>query len=154
MTGDFRSVVLSGRTVSRALPLVHTIWPDVDARAWDSYSQTFLTPARQTKAGIVAICDSSDYLCGVLIYEVQADLQDGQLLTMPLFVAADLRNSTELIGNLLDVARQTARDLDCAALQVHLSPQQRAVRSRLKTLGLADRAEYLWERVGPIRSPH
>lgn len=154
MTGDFRSIALSGRRVSQALPLIQTTWPYVDARAWHGYSQFFLARLRQKEAGIIAICDAADYLCGVLVYEVRPDLRAGQILAVPLFVAADLQNSTALIANLLETVRQKARELRCTGLQIHLHQEQPALRSRLQALGLSDQAEYLWERVAPVRSAH
>lgn len=154
MIGDFRSVALSGPRVSQALPLIQTAWPHVNARAWQGYSRFFLTRLRRTKAGIVAICDSSDYLCGLFAYEVRPDLHDGLVLAVPLFMGADLQNSTVLIGNLLDAARQKARDFACAGLQIRLYPEQPSLRTRLRTLGLSERAGYLCEHISPTRSSH
>lgn len=151
MTADFRTVPLSSRKISQALPLIQTTWPHVDTRAWHAYCRHFLARAKQTKAGIVAICDSSEYLCGVFVYEVQPDLHQTQTLTVPLFVAADLHNSVALIGNLLEAARQKARDLACVDLQIWIHQERPASRSRLKMLGLVDRAGYLWESVGSMR---
>jgi hypothetical protein len=72
-------------------------------------------------------------------------------LTVHLLTAADLANSDEPLRALLAAAERTAQTLNCRGLQIHPRPEQSALNTRLKVLGLDERACFLWKRISPAQ---
>jgi hypothetical protein len=143
-------MVLSGGLVAQALPLVQITWPHVDAAAWRRYTEFLAERTGDHEAGALALGDPEDYLNGLVVYEVEQDIHHGRVLTVHLFTAVDLANSVAPVQALLDGAATKAMDLSCNSLQIRLYNEQAALGARLRSLGLSDRAGYLWKRIAPL----
>jgi hypothetical protein len=147
MNQSLRSMALSGKQLPRALPLVRATWPGVGAQDWLTYVGFLTARTKGEEAGVIALGDPSDYLSGLLVYEAERDLQQGRVLTVPLFTVIDLANSVTPVRALLEAAKAKAADLGCGGLQVRLYPEQAALAMRLRLLGLSDRVGSLWQRL-------
>ncbi len=151
MDVHLNAVILPEDQISQAFPLVQVTWPEIDMAAWRDYVQFFRGRTGKKNTGVIAIRDSDNYVCGVLVYEVERDIKDGLQLTVHLLTAADLANSDEPLRALLVTAERTAQTLNCRGLQIRPRPEQSAMNARLKLLGLDERARFLWKRILPAQ---
>ena len=145
MKPPLNTVALAGNQVSQALPLVQVTWPEVDAAAWLRFVRSLTS--RTEKSGVLALQDAADYLCGLLVYEVENDLRAGLILTIHVFTAMDLANSAEVVQALLEAATLKAVDFGCTGVQIRVSGEQAALAARVRGLGYTERAGYLWKRI-------
>jgi len=142
MDFSFDRGLQSENQVAEALPLVQATWRNVELTSWQRYIQSF-AGEEATKAGVMAMRDSSGRLCGLFAYNIRRTLQRGLVLDIPLFTAVDLANSLRVVGALLAAAEKQAFALNCAALEIRLSPDQSQLRDRLRGLGLSVDASLL-----------
>jgi hypothetical protein len=146
MTQRVDATPLAGRATDQALPLVQITWPGIDATAWRCYLR-FIAARADRDAGGLMLRDRADYLNGMAVYEAEHDLHHGRVLTIHLFTAFDIANSVVPVRALLNAVIDTARSLDCASIQIRIYDEQPGLRTRLRRLGLAERAGYLWRKV-------
>ena len=149
-----RPTPLDGSSLVHALPLVQVTWPGVDTQCWSRYLRFIAERAHGRSAGGLELRDDAGYLNGLAVYEHEQDLQHGPVLTVHLFTALDLANSTAPVRVLLDAAIDRAKDLDCTGVQIRLYDEQPALRTRLRRFGLVERAGYLWKRIAPVSDPN
>jgi len=81
--------------------------------------------------------DRTDCICGIFAYRIEQDLRNGPTLSIQLFIAADVLNSSLTVRALLDAADMSASKLGCTAIQIRLSKGQSVTESHLRNLGLA-----------------
>jgi hypothetical protein len=136
---SFDSVSLSGEQASQALPLVQVIWPGVDVAAWQRSVRFFSEEAGAS--GVLAVRNEARYLCGVLAYRTDWDLQRDPILAVRVFAAMDLVNSLVTVRGLLDAAEMRAHQLDCAGVEIRLSTKQKGLAARLRALGVSSHAD-------------
>jgi hypothetical protein len=149
-----RPTSLAGSSMAEALPLVQVTWRGVDPQSWRHYLGFIAQRAQECRAGALELRDGADYLNGLAVYERERDLQHGHVLTVHLFTALDLVNSTAPARVLLDAVIDLAKDLDCSGVQIRLYDEQPALRTRLRRFGLVERAGYLWKRIVPVSDPN
>ncbi len=144
MASSLHTMALPGEAALEALPLLHVTWPNVTADSWREYLRFVGARAGEGSAGVIALRDTADYICGVMVYEVERDLLEGRVLTVSVFTAVDLANSPVPACKLLDAARATADDFGCAGLQIRLYDGQPGLATQVRDHGFVDRAGYLW----------
>lgn len=142
MAVNLRALELATGAALEALPLLQVTWPDVTADAWHAYVRYIAR--RGSGAGVVVLRDPAGYICGLMVYQVDRNLHEGQVLAVPLLTAIDLANSPAPVRCLLAAARAKAADLDCAGLQIRLYNEQSGVAGHVRRQGFTDRAGYLW----------
>ena len=98
---------------------------------------------RQALGGIrhMAMRNSGDCLCGLLVYSLHWSLDRGPVLTVPLFTAVDVANSPEAVRALPEAAERQASALHCAAVEIRLDRAQSRLADRLRLLGLSSGAD-------------
>lgn len=139
-----RALNLGADAALEALPLLQVVWPTVTADAWLSYLGFVTMRSASHGAGVVVLRDTAGYICGVMVFEVERDLEEGRVLTVPLFLAIDLANSSAPVHCLLDAARAKAAHFMCNGLQIRLYDGQSGVAGHVRGQGFIDRAGYLW----------
>src|SRR5262245_1094092 len=87
MSVSFDSVALTGDQASQALPLVQAIWPGVDLAAWQRFVRFFSEEAGSEAPGVRGLRNPAGYLCGVIAYRRDWDLERGPILTVHMFTA-------------------------------------------------------------------
>jgi hypothetical protein len=142
MDYSFDRSLQSENQVAEALPLVQATWRNLEQISWQRYIQSF-AGEEATKAGVMTMRDSSGRLCGLFAYNVRQTLQRGLVLDIPLFTAVDLANSLGVVGALVAAAEKQAFALNCAALEIRLTPDQSQLHGRLRSLGLSVDASLL-----------
>jgi hypothetical protein len=153
MSVSFESIALSGDQASQALPLVQATWPSVDLAAWERFVKFYSEGAAAGESGILALRNTAGYLCGVIAYRRDWDLQKGPILAVHVFTAIDLANSLQTVRGLLDAAEMRALELHCRGVAIHLGAKQGALGSRLHALGLSSQADVFWLKVEPAPTP-
>ena len=146
---SYQSGVMSDQLAPQALPLVQATWPEVNLASWLSFVRFF--NGEDPDSRMLAMRDSSGYLCGILAYRLDHDLRDGPMLSIPLFTAVDVANSLQTVRALLDIARARASELGCAGVQIRLDKQQSKLAARLRSLGLSSEAGLLCTHLSPLR---
>lgn len=126
-----------------ALPLLQVTWPAVTADAWLTYIR-FVFARGNYSAGAVVLRDTAGYICGLMVYEVERDLHDGQVFTVPVLTAIDLANSPRPLHCLLDAAHAKAAVFGCAGVRIRLYDGQPGVVDHVRGRGFVERAGYLW----------
>jgi hypothetical protein len=144
MLCPFHVTPLSNDDVVQALPLIQLTWPTVDEDTWLGYVRFVTDRGVPGAAGVLGLRDAAGYICGLAVYELDRDLREGSVLTLPLVTAVDLANSTETVEALLDTASERGADLGCVAVQIRLDDDQTALAARVRGLGFIPRAGYLW----------
>jgi len=137
---SYQSDVISDQLAPQALPLVQATWPDVDLLDWLSFVRFFNGETTGPQSCILAMRDSSGYLCGILAYRLDHHLRDGPMLSIPLFTAVDVANSLQTVRALLDIAKARAAALGCAGVQIRLDKAQSKLAARLRNLGVSSEA--------------
>jgi hypothetical protein len=150
MTPSLHAVALPGDQILQALPLVQVTWPSTNARAWQSYVDFINSRTGGAASGVIALGDDGNYLSGLMVYEVEHDLEQGAILTVHLFTAVDLANSDTPVRALIETAQAKAAALGCGSLQIRLYEEQTTLGTQLRSLGLSDRAGYLWLRTARV----
>jgi len=136
---SLRSVALSEDQVALPRPLSQVTWPELDLDHWRAYIRSF-AHGKRGRSGILALRDASDYFCAMFAYRVDPDVRRGLVLTVQLFTAVDLANSSKFAQRLLAAAETKARDLDCSSIEIRLYRAQSNLAFQLRTLGLVDTA--------------
>lgn len=149
MTVSFRVAALSADQVPQAFPLIQATWPSADLPAWENFVAFFNDHISAGNAGVLAIRDCSEAICGVLAYRLDRDLRSGRILAVQLFTAMDLINSPQTVRALLDAAEARAKELSCMGLQIRLYGDQGGLASRLRRLGLMSEGGVLWKKIDP-----
>jgi hypothetical protein len=142
MSFSFQAGPLPGTQTAEVLPLVQATWPGTDLAAWERYVQ-FFGGKSAAESGVLAMRDSGDCLCGLLVYSLHWSLGLGPVLTIPLFTAVDMANSLKAVRALLEAAETLASALHCAALEIRLDRAQSRLADRLRLLGLSSDAGLL-----------
>ncbi len=150
MSLALRIADLSDEQAMEAFPLIQATWPQTEIGSWQRFVAFFNGSA--AKAGVLALRDPKGYICGVLAYRLDRELQKGAILAVQLFTAVDLANSPATIRALLDAAEMRALDLDCAGIEIRLRHEQSALGSRLRMLGLSAERGLLWKGIDPAPS--
>ena len=136
MSGCFDIVAVSGDRIMQAFPVVQAAWPSVDLAVWKNFVRFFRAENTAGQSDVVALRNPAGYLCGVLAYRRDWDLQTGPILIAQLFLAIDLLNSSRTIGALIEAVEARAYQLGCAAIQVRLCKEQVQLATCLNKLGL------------------
>jgi hypothetical protein len=134
-----RTVALSGGQAALTLPLAQVTWPEVDLEHWRNYIHSFAHGAR-AQSGILALRDADDYFCAMFAYRVDRDVRRGLVLTVQLFTAVDLANSSKFAQRLLAAAEARARESGCTSVEIRLYRAQSNLAVQLRSLGLVDTA--------------
>src|SRR4051794_22018210 len=124
MSVSFHVAALSADQVPQAFPLIRATWPSADLIAWQSFVAFFNDHKFAGDAGVLAIRDPADAICGVLAYRLDRDLRFGRMLAVQLFTAIDLINSARTVRALLDAAEARAVELGCMGIQIRLYGDQ------------------------------
>ena len=135
---SFRTVALSEDEAAQTLPLTQVTWPEVDLEHWRKYIRSYAVHEPRVLSGILALRDAGDYFSAMFAYRVELDLQRGHVLTVQLFTAVDLSNSTAFAQRLLAAAEAKARDLGCSSVEIRLYRAQSKLAFQLRALGLVD----------------
>jgi hypothetical protein len=150
MAMDFHMSALCDDDAVLAFPLVLAAWSGADLPAWRAFVQSFQATARNRNAGLLAIRDRAETICGVLAYRVGRDWRAERTFNAELFIAADIVNSERPVRALLDAAEAMATELDCGMIQIRLNGSQKVLASRLRNLGLTLGRDTVWtKRVDP-----
>jgi hypothetical protein len=152
MSISFHVAPLSGAEIPLALPLIQATWPGADLASWSGFVEFFNEPMVATGSGVLALHDAAGFICGVLAYRFDRDLQAGAVLAVHLFTVADLVNSPKTVRVLIDAAEARASELGCLGVQIRLRNDQARLASRLRTLGLSSEADLFWKKVGPAHT--
>ena len=144
MSSSFHPAVVADSEIPEAYPLIQATCPDVDLDTWKQFASFFVDCPN---SGILALRDAANCICGVGAFRLDRDLRAGPILTIHLFTAADLFNSSRIVQVLLDAAETRARDLGCTGLQIRLSENQSKLASRLSALGLLSGAGFFWKKI-------
>ena len=143
MSFSFHTGPLSEAGVAEALPLVRVTWPGTDLASWRRYIQAFGGNSG-AEAGVLAMRDTSDRLCGLLAYSLDRRLGPPSLfLAVPFFTAMDVANSLRPVRLLLGAAERQASALHCASLEIRLARGQSQLAERLRSLGFSTEATLL-----------
>jgi len=137
---SFRTGPFSRTQAAEVLPLLQATWPGTDLAGWERYGQ-FFGGKPAAESGLLAMRDSGDCLCGLLVYRLHWSLDRGPVLTVPLFTAVDVANSLEAVRALLEAAERQASALHCAAVEIRLDRAQSRLADRLRLLGLSSGAD-------------
>lgn len=147
MNVSFHTGPLSEAGVAEALPLVRVTWPGTDLASWRRYIQAF-SGNSAAEAGVLAMRDTSDRLCGLLAYNLYRPLGlPSPLLAVPFFTAMDVANSLQAVRLLLGAAERQASALHCSGLEIRLGRGQSQLAERLRSLGLSTEATLLGKTV-------
>src|SRR5205085_923961 len=87
---------------------IQATWPGADLAAWRTFVR-FFNRAAARNAGVLAVRDRADCICGVLAYRLDHDLQAGPVLAVQLFTAVDLMNSPRTVQALLAAGAATGK---------------------------------------------
>ncbi len=149
MNVSFHVAPLSGAEIPLALPLIQATWPSADLASWSGFVEFFNDRVVPIGSGVLALHDSAGFICGVLAYRFDRDLQAGAILAVHLFTVADLVNSPKTVRALIDAAEARASELGCLGVQIRLRSDQSKLASRLRTLGLSSEADLFWKKIDP-----
>jgi hypothetical protein len=138
VSASFRVEPLAEEQIAQALPLVQVTWPLADLEAWSNFVAFF-----SGQGGVLALRDPADYLCGILVYRLDQDVELGRILEVPFFTTVDMANSLRVVRALLDAAENRAFELGCTGLYIRLQRDQAGLATRLRRLGLAQGAELM-----------
>lgn len=144
MASSLRTTTLPGEAALEALPLLHVTWPAVTAESWRDYLRFVGTRSGPERSGVMALRDTDDYICGLMVYEVERDIVAGSVLTVPVFTVVNMANSPVPAQILLDAARAAAVDFGCDGLRIRLYSEQLGLATQVRDRGFVDRAGCLW----------
>jgi hypothetical protein len=140
---------LTDEQASQAFPLVQGAKPGIELPAWREFVRFHNSQLPAGHSGVLAMRDGGDCICGIFAYRVEQDLMSGPILSIQLFVAADILNSLSTVRALIDAAEVSAFKLGCGAVQIRTSSNQRVMGSHLQTLGLARDAYVSCRKIEP-----
>ena len=135
MAPFFHASALAGDDVRLALPIIQVTRPGTTMTSWLEFSAYF-DIGDENRAGILALRDAADVICGVVAYRIEHGLQEARQFSAHLFTAVDLSNSLRTVQLLLDVITAHARQLQCRSLQIRVDPRQTELADRMPILGM------------------
>src|SRR5262245_2150348 len=138
MVNQLRPVALAGNQILHALPLVQVTWPSANAASWQRYVAFLGNRTKGDGPGVIALCDNDSYITGLLVYELEQDLEEGAILTVHLSTGLDLANSPLPTRAILEAAAAKAQQLGCGSVQIRLYEQQTVLGAQLRGLGLSE----------------
>jgi hypothetical protein len=136
---SLRTVALSEDQAALTLPLAQVTWPELDLDHWRTYIRSF-AHRKRGHSGILALRDAGDYFCAMFAYRVDPDVRRSLVLTVQLFTAVDLANSSKFAQRLLAAAEAKAGEVGCSSLEIRLYRAQSNLALHLRSLGLVDTA--------------
>jgi hypothetical protein len=119
----FTAKSLTSDQAAQAFPLIQTIAPNLTLERWNEFVQRLIDPTgpvQARRAGIVTLQSERGYIHGLFCYTVEVDLQHGHVLSVENFIALDLIEHEAAVRALFDTMEETAYDLGCHAIHVHL----------------------------------
>jgi len=147
MGGSFDIVTLAGDLIPETLPLIRATWPGIDLSDWRTFVDSLSTSSGISgPSGALVLRDQACCLCGLLAYRFEQDLLEGTVLYVRLFTVADIANSPLTVKALLDGAEARARELGCESVWIRLQNGQTVLASRLRSLGLFSRNDFLFSK--------
>ncbi|MBI3512464.1 MAG: hypothetical protein HY060_00060 [Proteobacteria bacterium] len=118
----------------QAFPLARALVPQLELTTWLDFARR--QSGKPTSHGIIAVRDDRGYFHGLFSYEIRHALGDGVTLEVGLAVAMELLDRAgPAAAVLLEEIDALAARLRCAAVQVHLRPDQRRLRRRFEGSG-------------------
>jgi|SRR5579859_2304240 len=130
MTALFQTSALGDHQLAQALPLVQISWPEIDLPSWLDFARGI----REEGGGLLVLKEPEDYICGVVAYRRQTGL-DGAVLSVPLFIVADLANRPHLAQALAEAVEQLGRQLGCRIGHMEFNWRQARLIDHLRRLG-------------------
>jgi len=137
MSSAFTAGELAPSRLVEALPLLRTIWPEIDFDRWQSFATFYSGAGTPGLPQLVGLFDAAGGLSGLFACRVDQDLHEGRFLFLPVFIVVDLTNSLRAVEALLAAANDRARQCGCIGLRLQLSNRQRELGARLRQLGLS-----------------
>ena len=139
--------------VLQAFPLARALLPQLELETWRDFARRRL--GRPATRGIVAVRDERGYFYALFSYEVRHALGDGATLEVGLAIAMEMIDRSGPAAVLLREIDTLAARLRCAAVHVHLRPDQRRLRRWLESSGHSVRSVVMVKALGdaPPLSP-
>ncbi len=135
MTRSFTTFALTPDLVPVAFPLVNAAIPTVDLATWQRFVQPMINADPVGSEGVIGLRSEAGYLCGLMVYRVDRDLQNGVTLAVDLLVALDLVNVTAAGRALLHAAEAKALELRCSGIHIRLGSEQKGLAGCLDASG-------------------
>lgn len=135
MIRSFTTFALGPKDAAIVFPLVQAVMPKLDLAAWQRFARPLVDQPAPSPQGAIGLRNAAGYVCGVLTYRAERDLQCGAVLSIDLFTVLDLVSEQSAIDSLLQAAELKARELDCAAIHIHLDQAQESIAGRVRRAG-------------------
>ena len=153
MTRSFTTFLLGPGDAAIVFPLVQAALPKLDLATWQRFARPLIDPPAPSLQGALGLRNEAGYVCGVLTYRADRDLQCGAVLTVDLFTALDLVSEQSATDALLQAAELKAREFGCAAIHIHLGQGQKSIAGRVSRAGYRAEATRHCKTVAPTLPP-
>ena len=135
--------------IGQAFPLVQATFPEVTLDEWTHFAGAAVSRREPLPAGILTVLSELDYIAGLSIYRVEADLQHRCALVADHFFALDLFDRGAVVHALAEALEDVAREHGCVA--VHTILPERVAKGRNGAGGLIATLHDLGHQVGMVR---
>jgi hypothetical protein len=122
--------------VEPAFALIQALHPRLGLEAWRKFAGPLITPRPSPKRGLIGVRNEADYLCGLFVYRVEADLSYGRAFVVDVVAALDVVDTRAVIGAILEAAQAMADRLRCRILRIRITSNQTALAAYLQEAGL------------------
>ena len=152
MAKSFTAFDLTSDHLAVVFPLVLAAAPATELAAWRRFARQLVEG--RPDLGAIGLRNAANYICGVLVFRVEEDLQYGRVLSIDLFVSLDLIAADEATDALLQITEAKARELKCAATRIRLTKAQKSLASRFAASGHHSEASLFCKQIGTPAPPN
>ncbi len=143
MARTFTTFDLALKDYALAFPLIQAMVPGITLDSWLAYA----TAGPSVEHGIVALRSDAKYICGLFLYRIAADLIDGKIFTVDLFVTLDLLREEFAFDALHQIAEARAIELKCNQMEIRVRQNQSLLGQRLQKSGHDPRWQLFCKRI-------
>jgi hypothetical protein len=143
MRRSLDATVLTLDDVEPAFALVQALHPSLSLETWRKFAGPLIAPRPSAERGLIGVRNEADYLCGLFVYRVEADLSYGRAFVVDVVAALDVVDAGAVIGAILEAAQAMADRLRCRIVRIRVASSQTALAAYLREAGLGIEGQVL-----------